>query len=453
MEDDQLQKPQAAPMQEAGTSAAHAASEGAPEGTPQTRSHGAVAQESPSSSTRAPGTDDHTEAPPPARSFLLMLVAVAAVSPLGINLYLPSMPGMATALGVDFAAIQVTLSVYLGAVAVAQLVVGPLSDRYGRRPVLLAGLALFVVGSIMCTLAPNMTMLNLGRIVQAFGGCTGLALSRAVVRDLYSRAQAASMIGYITMGMSVAPMIAPTIGGLLEAIYGWRASFAFLGLFGLATLIVTFRLLHETNKHRGKGGAGLGLLGGYKVLVGNRTFWGYALTAALSSTIFFAFVAGASYVVINLMGRGPIEYGLYFGLVSAGYLVGNFFSARYAMKVGPRRLIIIGAGLTVAALVIMCALFGVGLFHPASLFVPTMFATMGNGLVLPSCIAGAVSVRPEAAGAASGLTGSMQIGFGAIIAPGIGAMVENSAWPMLLAMLACALIARLTFLLTEKPRH
>ncbi len=395
-------------------------------------------------------TGSSSDRPSPTRSFLLMLVAVSAVSPLGINLYLPSMPGMTTALGVDFAAIQFTLSVYLAAVALAQLVVGPLSDRYGRRPVLIAGLWLFIIGSLVCMAAPDITVLNIGRVIQAVGGCTGLALSRAVVRDLYSRAQAASMIGYITMGMSIAPMIAPTIGGVLETLHGWRASFAFLAAFGAFTLIIAYRLLHETNVRRGKGQGGHGLLGGYLTLARYKTFWGYALTAGLTSTTFFAFVAGASYVVINMMGRGPIEYGLYFGLVSVGYLIGNFISARYATRIGPRRLILLGAHLTIAAFACMAALFAVGVFHPVSLFIPMMVATIGNGMVLPSCIAGAVSVKPEAAGAASGLTGSMQIGFGAIIAPFIGALVVNSAWPLVVALVLCAVGARLTFVLTEK---
>ncbi|MFA7670371.1 MAG: MFS transporter, partial [Burkholderiaceae bacterium] len=164
--------------------------------------------------------------------FLLMLIAVAAVSPLGINLYLPSMPGMTVALGVDYAAVQFTLSVYLAAVALGQLVIGPISDRYGRRPVLLGGLIMFVLGSVVCMLAPSIGVLNVGRVIQALGGCAGIALSRAIVRDLYDRTQAASMIGYVTMGMAVAPMVAPTIGGLLEALHGWRAAFGFLALFG-----------------------------------------------------------------------------------------------------------------------------------------------------------------------------------------------------------------------------
>ena len=182
---------------------------------------------------------------------MALLIAIAAVSPLGINLYLPSMPGMARALGVDFTTIQLTLSLYLAAMAVGQLIIGPLSDRFGRRPVLLIGLTVFVIGSLICLAAQNVGLLIFGRVVQAFGGTAGITLSRAIVRDLYGRNQVASMIGYVTMGMAVAPMIAPTIGGVLETLFGWRASFAFLMVFGGLALLFAFWHLSETNRNRG----------------------------------------------------------------------------------------------------------------------------------------------------------------------------------------------------------
>ena len=363
-----------------------------------------------------------------------MLVAAAAVSPLAINLYLPSMPGMTVALGVDYAAVQFTLSVYLAAVALGQLIIGPISDRYGRRPVLLSGLVLYVVGSLVCMLAPSIGVLNMGRVIQAIGGCAGLALSRAIVRDIYTKNEAASMIGYVTMGMAVAPMIAPTIGGILEAAYDWRASFAFLAIFGALTLIVVFFLQRETNPYRGSSGGMNRVVKGYAALFRTPAFWGYALTAGFTASAFFAFVAGAAYVVIDLMGRTPLEYGMYFGLVSIGYIIGNFSSGRYAAKVGPHRMIHLGCSVAATAVVAMAVLHGLFPMAPLALFLPMLFVGIGNGLVLPSCLAGAVSVKPEVAGAASGLAGSLQIGCGATIAPVVGALVQSygSAWPMLI---------------------
>lgn len=385
------------------------------------------------------------------RAFLLMLVAAAAVSPLAINLYLPSMPGMTVALGVDYAAVQFTLSVYLAAVALGQLVIGPISDRYGRRPVLLGGLVLYIAGSLVCMLAPSIGVLNIGRVIQAIGGCAGLALSRAIVRDVYTKNEAASMIGYVTMGMAIAPMIAPTIGGVLEALYDWRASFAFLATFGLLTLIVVYRLQRETNPYRG-GSEGMGrVLKGYGALFRTPVFWGYALTAGFTAAAFFAFVAGAAYVVIDLMGRTPLEYGLYFGLVSVGYIIGNFSSGRYAAKVGPHRMIHIGCFLAATAVAAMAILHWVFPMAPLALFLPMLFVGLGNGLVLPSCLAGAVSVKPEVAGAASGLAGSLQIGCGATIAPVVGALVQShgSAWPMLIISGVSVSLAILTIRLAR----
>lgn len=389
--------------------------------------------------------------PTRSRAFLLMLVAAAAVSPLAINLYLPSMPGMTLALGVDYAAVQFTLSVYLAAVALGQLVIGPISDRYGRRPVLLGGLVLYIAGSVVCMLAPTIGVLNMGRVIQAIGGCAGLALSRAIVRDIYTKDEAASMIGYVTMGMAVAPMIAPTIGGVLEAAYDWRASFAFLAAFGVLTLIVVYFLQRETNPYRGGSDGTSRVVKGYVALFRAPAFWGYALTAGFTASAFFAFVAGAAYVVIDLMGRTPLEYGLYFGLVSIGYIIGNFSSGRYATKVGPHRMIHVGCFISAAAVLVMAILHGFFPMAPLALFLPMLCVGIGNGLVLPSCLAGAVSVKPEVAGAASGLAGSLQIGCGATIAPIVGALVQSygSAWPMLIVSGISVCLAILTIRLVR----
>ncbi|RFA25804.1 hypothetical protein CAI21_18275 [Alkalilimnicola ehrlichii] len=387
---------------------------------------------------------------PPRWTFVAMLIAVAATSPLGINVYLPSMPGMAQAFEVDFATIQLTLSLYLAAVAVGQLVLGPLSDYFGRRPVLLAGLSAFIVGTVICLLAPNIGVLLFGRVVQALGGCAGIVLSRAAVRDLYGRDQAASMIGYVTMGMAVAPMLAPSIGGGLEAIYGWRASFVFLLLFGGVALLAAFRLLYETNPQRGAERSVAQMLREYGELARSRVFWGYALTTGFSTAVFFCFVAGASFVTIEQMGRSPLEYGLYFALVPAGYMVGNFLSGRFAHRYGADRLVLRGCLVIAAGVAAMMVMLALGWLHPAALFGPMFVVGIGNGLVIPSGVAGAVSVKPQIAGAASGLSGSVQMGFGALVAPLVGALLAASAWPMVIVMGACAVLALLAFAAAQR---
>ncbi len=378
---------------------------------------------------------------------------------MGINVYLPSMPGMAHDLGVDYATIQLTLSVYLAAVALGQLVIGPLSDRFGRRPILLVGLVLYMLGALWCALADSIVWLNVGRVIQAVGGCAGLTLSRTIVRDLYDTRQAASMIGYVTMGMSVAPMLAPAFGGLLQEWYGWRASFVFLVLFALPVTIWAWARLRETNPYlhdaavhgatTPQAPAASGLMRQYGELLLSPSFWGYALTAAFSSGVFFSFVAGAAYVVIELLGRSPLEYGLYFGAVTIGYVVGNFLSGRYAAKFGPHRMILVGSTCNVLAVIVLVLAFGVTWQHPLTLFVPMGFVALSNGLVLPSAIAGVVSVMPRVAGAASGLAGSLQIGFAALVAPLVGWLLNTTAWPLLIVMLASSLAAWTTYRLTR----
>jgi DHA1 family bicyclomycin/chloramphenicol resistance-like MFS transporter len=384
--------------------------------------------------------------------FIALLIAVSAVSPLGINMYLPSMPGMARALGVDFTTIQLTLSLYLGAMAVGQLVIGPLSDRFGRRPVLLIGLLTFVVGSAICLLAQSIGVLIFGRIVQAIGGCAGITLSRAIVRDLYGRNQVASMIAYVTMGMAVAPMIAPTIGGLLETFFGWRASFAFLIGFGGLALLFAYWRLNETNHSRSAGETVRQLLKGYGSLFRSRQFWGYTLVTSFVSAMFFAFLAGAPYVMIELLGRSPAEYGFYFALVPCGYMLGNFATGRIAGTMGPNRMILAGTMLSLASIAAMAALIAAGFLAPVALFGPMLFIGVANGLVLPSGIAGAVSVRPDLAGAASGLTGSLQIGFGALVAPIVGAALSSTVWPLIAIMAICSCLAIVSFALVAGQR-
>jgi DHA1 family bicyclomycin/chloramphenicol resistance-like MFS transporter len=385
-------------------------------------------------------------------SFIALLIAIAAVSPLGINMYLPSMPGMARALGVDFTIIQLTLSLYLAAMAVGQLIAGPLSDRFGRRPVLLTGLVAFVVGSLICFSAQTISQLIAGRVVQAVGGCAGITMTRAIVRDLYGRNQVASMIGYVTMGMAVAPMLAPTIGGVLDTVYGWRASFVFLMMFGALALVFAFWRLSETNHKRGSAESIPQLLQSYGRLLQSGLFWGYALTTGFVSAVFFAFLAGAPYVMIELMGRSPAEYGFYFAIVPSGYLLGNFVSGRFAGSVGPNRMIFTGTAMALAGVAAMAAAAAAGLMHPITLFGPMFLIGVGNGLVLPSGIAGAVSVKPDVAGAAAGLAGSLQIGFGAIVAPLIGSTLSTTAWPLIAIMALCSLLAIASFGLVAGKR-
>lgn len=386
------------------------------------------------------------------RPSLAVLIAISAVGPLALNIFMPSMPGMVTVFETSPAMVQLTLSLYLIAISVAQLIIGPLSDHFGRRPILLAGMALFLVGTLACRLAPSIDALIVGRIIQGAGGCAGLVLARSVVRDLYSRNKSASMIGYVTMGMAVAPMIGPAIGGYLDGIRGWESSFDLMLAIGVVVFIASYFDLNETNRHRTPDFGFRPALRSYATLSGYGAFWIFALTSSFASGVFFSFLGGAPFIVTDLMHLTPTQYGLYFALVAGGYLTGNFLSGRYAERTGIVAMIMIGNTLSVVAVAAIAIGFAFEFYHPLALFGPMFFTSMANGLTLPNAIAGAVSVRPELAGAAAGLSGSLQVGAGAVASAIVGALIAGEAfgatgWPLVLVMAITSILAFLTGLL------
>ncbi|MSU88150.1 Bcr/CflA family efflux MFS transporter [Rhodobacteraceae bacterium 2CG4] len=366
---------------------------------------------------------------------VLTLVLIAGLGALNMNIFLPTLPAMAAFFQTDYALVQLAVSAYLGVTALLQLVVGPLSDRYGRRPVMLAGLAIFLVATVACILSTNIVTFLVFRMIQATVA-TGIVLSRAVVRDMVSADKAASMIGYVTMGMSLVPMVGPVLGGILGETFGWQSTFIFTLLFGLGVSAIVYLDMGETNRTRS---ASFGeQFRSYPELVRSRRFWGYALIAAFASGGFFAFLGGAPYVASRVLGMTPGETGLYFGLIAVGYMIGNGLSGRYAESIGINGMAMMGSVTAVAGMVIACALFLVGIQTPLSLFGPILLVGLGNGLTLPSANAGMVSVRPHLAGSASGLGGALMIGGGAALSAITGALLGpgSGAWPLLLMMLA-----------------
>lgn len=368
---------------------------------------------------------------------ILTLVIATAVSALAINVFLPSLPGIARHFNADYGMAQLALSIYLAATAVLQLGIGPASDRFGRRPVMIACLAIFVVGSLVALLAPTIEVLLAARVLQAFS-VAGMVLGRAVVRDTVGTDEAASRIGYITMGMALVPMVAPMIGGILDEIHGWQAPFALMLGFGVLALAVVFLDLGETNASRSAGM--LAQMRAYPELFGSRRFWGYALTAAFTSGLFFSFLGGGPYVASELMGLRPSEYGLYFGLISLGYVVGNFLSGRYARQVGINRMMLAGNLTSMLGVLLALALFAAGVEHALSLFGPMILLGVGNGTTLPSANAGIVGVRPHLAGSASGLGGALQLSLAAALSTLAGMLVtpQTGAFALLGLMLVCA---------------
>ena len=351
------------------------------------------------------------------------------------------MPGMQSVFNVGYGTIQLTITLYLFGTAVAQLLYGPLSDRFGRRPVLLAGLCFFLIGSVASAFATSIIWLLIWRTLQAVGGCAGLVLSRAIVRDLHSREKSASMIGYITVGMVVVPMISPLIGGVLDEWFSWRAGFLFVTVVGFVVLLATLVKLPETNFDLRPIPGLRGIAVSYSGLLTSREFRHYAFNAAFTSGAFFAFLSGGPFVAIELMAQPKSVYGICFGLVAFGYMAGNFLTGRLAEHVGTDRMITLGCGCSLAGAVAMCVLAFLGHVNLITVFGPMTLITFGNGLSLPSASAGSVSVNPKIAGAAAGLAGFMQMTLSACITLLVGYLQSDSALPMIFTILATSAIA------------
>ncbi len=368
------------------------------------------------------------------RSLMPVLIIVSMIGPLALNILMPSMPGLAAALDASRSEVQLTLSLFLASQAVSQLFIGGLADRFGRRPVLLGSIALYVLACLAASLATSILLLILARIVQATGSTAGLAISRTVVRDLAPRDSAASMIGYVTMGMVIAPLMAPIIGGIIDVTLGWRMIFVFSLVIGLLALAMAYFRLVETRPTSISHQSTAEMLVRSREVMQNRRFLGYALGTALTAAAFFAFLGAAPYLVVDAMQLPKTAYGLWFVCMTAGYMLGNFCSGHFSEKLGGDRMIFYGNVFGTVGTAILLGLATVPVMHPAAIFGPCFLMAFANGCLLPNAVAGAVSVDPKAAGAASGMVGFLQMGLGAISSYIAGQVTTTSPLPMAIIM-------------------
>jgi MFS transporter, DHA1 family, multidrug resistance protein len=347
------------------------------------------------------------------RFMLLLLVAMTGVAPISLYMLVPALPVLATTFGRDISVAQMTVSLYMVGIACSQIIMGPLSDRFGRRPVLLAGLGLMVAASAGCIFAETLPQLIAARFLQALGGATGMVVSRAIIRDLYSRERISSMISLVIAVMMIAQMLSPLTGGLLETAFGWRSIFYVITAASLAIAVAIAFALPETRRDRTEAG---GFRGDVGSLFTSRAFIGYVLCQVLASQIIFAFAGGGPYIVVMQMGRSSAEYGAWFATTGFAYLIGNLFCVRFAPRHSLERLIWFGLALQLAG-ALLNLLWGVtGLNQaPAWLFGTQMLVMFANAFVMSNSAAGAISVRPEAAGTASGAMGFLQMGVGSLV--------------------------------------
>lgn len=377
---------------------------------------------------------------------MAVIIGSTALGSLSMNIFLPSVPGLQRAFSADYATVQLGLTLYLAALAVAQPIYGPLSDRFGRRPTLRAGLLLYIAGTAACLFAPTIEYFVAGRIVQAAGGCAGLVIGRAIVRDLYDREQAASMIAYVSMAMIVAPTFAPVLGGFLDAWVGWQGSFIFLMAFGLVVLAGSLFRLPETLLQRSEVSGIFGLLGEFRILLGMRDFCGYAFQVGFITGVFYAFLSGAPYLTIVLMKQTPIEYGLYYISISGAFMVAAFISARISTRIGIDRMVRWGMGISACGAVALAVADLFGQMTPLLLFAPMAVVAFGNGFSVPNGTAGAISVDLRRSGAAAGLLGALQMSIGTALSYLVSVLLVDRATPLAILMVAAAAAAWAAYL-------
>lgn len=366
---------------------------------------------------------------------LATLIVLPAVSVLSLNMFLPSLVNIAADLDADYATVSLAVAGYLAVTAIIQLVVGPLSDRTGRRPVLLVALTSFSIASLACSLAQDVWMFLIFRMLQG-GIISGYALSLAIVRDTTSERKAAGLIGYISMTMAIAPMLGPMLGGVLDTAFGWRANFYFYAVFGLLLLVICWIDLGETKPARStQTGASPESL---RTLIREPLFWAYSLCTTFSTGAFYIFLAGAPLVAMSEFGVTTAQLGFYIGTITAGFMLGSFLSGRLAPQHEPSTMMLAGRLTACAGLTVGLATMLAGYMTPIIFFGSTIFVGLGNGLTMPSSNASAMSVRPNLAGSAAGLNGALVVAGGAILTSLTGLILPTNGAGLVLHLLMLA---------------
>lgn len=389
----------------------------------------------------------------PSFGLAALLTTLVALGPLSTDLYLPSLPTLARVFASDAARVQLTLSLFLVGFALGQLAYGALSDRFGRRPVMLGGLALYFLASLACIFAQSVEMLIAARFLQAVGACAGPVLGRAIVRDVWGPLEAVRVLSYVSGAMALAPLVGPTLGGFLTVLFGWQANFALLALFSGLQIVAVGYWLRESNAHPDPAATRPGrILSNFRTLLADRNYLGYLLALAFSYSALFAFISGSAFVLIGRYDLAPQVYGLCFGLVVAGYITGTLLSGRLVRRLGGDRLLLVGGWLGAVAGIAMAALDALGIRSLAALLGPMFLVTASVGLVMPNAVGRALAPYPRMAGAASALMGFSQMSIAALVGILVGHGVESlpSVLPMTVAL--CTLLVPFAYLVFVRPR-
>jgi len=364
----------------------------------------------------------------------ITLILLSGLSVVSLNMFLPSLSNIAADFQADYALVNLSIAGYAAMTAVLQLIMGPLSDRFGRRPVMLAGLAIFCLASLGCLLAADIATFLIFRMMQA-AIISSSTVSLAVIKDSSNTQKAASLIGYLAMAWAVAPMLGPMFGGALDDLFGWRASFWAFLCFGVAVFGLCWFDLRETNRFPSE--TVIAQLRSYPELFRSRRFWGYALCMAFSTGGFYAFLGGAPLVAALVFEMSAGTLGLYMGSITAGFIFGSFLAGRFAASFALTTMILAGRFVACTGLILGLILLFTGILNELTLFGSCIFVGIGNGITMPSASSGVLSIRPALAGSAAGLSGALTVAGGAVMSAMTGMVLteENAPYGLLAMML------------------
>ena len=342
---------------------------------------------------------------------IFTLILLASISALTMNIFLPSLPNIAASLGSSTSILGLSVGIYLASSALLQLIIGPFSDQFGRRPLILWSLIIFCLSTLATVFVTNTAQFLILRIFQAISASC-MVLARAIVRDTTeSVEQAGSQIAYVTMGMAFVPMIGPAIGGLLDYQYGWTASFWILCLLGSMIFLISYFDVGETLPENSQGF--LEQIRTYPSLLRSKRFWAYSLSSAFVSGAFFSYLGGAPFVGNEVFGLSPKDLGIWFGAPAVGYILGNFLSGRFSTKIGLDKMIFFGVIIALTGVSISFIISYLGFGSILSFFGLMSLVGLGNGMSIPNATAAMMSVNPKLAGTAAGLGSAIMIGGGA----------------------------------------
>jgi DHA1 family bicyclomycin/chloramphenicol resistance-like MFS transporter len=370
-------------------------------------------------------------------------VLITISGTMAMHMFVPALPAAARGLATSTGEMQMAISIYIGGLAVGQLFYGPLSDAFGRRPLLMWGLGLYTAGGIAAALAPGLHVLLAARLLQALGGCAGLALGRAIVRDTSKADTAIRQLALLNLMIMVGPGFAPMVGGAVSATLGWRAIFAVLAIAGVVTLWFTWRLLPETGRPTGRFGVRV-LLQDYRALVGSQRFVGFALGGGCATTSVYAFLAAAPFIFVNELHQPVQAVGVYAGLMVLGMAVGNALTSRLSRSVAANRLLRIGNTLSLASAVLLLAIVLLGKLTVMNAIGVMLFFTCGCGMTSPAALAKAVSIDAQRVGSAAGLYGCTQMAIGAACTA-LAAVGHDPALSALTVMVVATAFAQVAF--------